>query len=202
MKNSFENASPLDQLRSRLNLYSFLLQIIFVFLDLLVSGVSLIIANEAKQSLTLLYMSLGCGVLSLVLLCVLAALYFAGSPEEILSLSRMKACLRLRMSLRFLGMLNAVFLLIYEYAGDRTRGSWDDFLRVYSVLALVVSFLVLLYALWKISWINANPERYADSYYIKMGRQHPVAKKPASKEKAPSSKGEVVEVKSVDKTKR
>lgn len=201
MKNSFENASPLDQLRSRLNLYSFLLQIIFVFLDLLVSGVSLIIANEAKQSLSLLYVCLGCGVLSLIFLCILAALYFSGSPEEILSLGRMKGALRLRMSLRCLGMINAIFLIIYEYAGDRSRGSWDDFLRVYSLLALIVSFFVLLYALWKISWIKANPERYADSYYIKMGRQHPVAKKGVSKEKASSGKGEVVEVKSVDKKK-
>ncbi|MCI1244342.1 MAG: hypothetical protein LKG11_00045 [Bacilli bacterium] len=176
MDNQQTPHDPLAEFRSRLNLYSYVCQIVFVFLDLLVAGVSLIVAHGAGVNLVYLWVGFGGAVFSLILIAVLSALYFVGDEEERNSLGRIKASLSVRMGLRIVGLLIMAAFLLHLGLVSQGDSNWGGFLYVYSVLGLIVSGLALIYSIWKAAWIKENPERY-QSVYGRVGAPREVAKK-------------------------
>jgi len=160
MENPESPRSPLAEFRSRINLYSYICQVSFVFLDLLVGGVSLLIAHEDSLDLVYLWVAFGSAIGSLVLVAVLSALYFAGDDEDRNSPGRIKAALVIRMILRIIGLVIMGSFFLHLNLVSTGETSWSGFLYVYAVLGTIVSGLSTLYAIWKLSWIKQNPGRY------------------------------------------
>lgn len=207
MDNQDQPKNPFEGFRSRLNLYSYVCQLVFVFLDLLMCGVSLILAHEDGLNLVYLWISLGGAVVSLVLLAVLSALYFAGTPEERNTRGRIRACLVIRMSLRIIGLVIMTGFLLHLGLVSPNETGWSHFLYIYSILGLIVSGLSTIYAIWKLAWMKENPDRY-DASIFSLHSPHEVAKKDVpekdfSKDKTArkkdSKKKEIVEVDVRDK---
>jgi cytochrome bd-type quinol oxidase subunit 2 len=207
MDNKEQFHDPIAEFRSRINLYSYICQITFVFLDLLIGGVSLITAHDDGLNLTVLWIAFGSSVVSLIFIAVLSALYFAGDDEERNSYSRMKATLSIRMTLRGLGLLTMILFLIHLGFFQKTATSWSNFLYVYAILGLIVSGLSLIYAIWKLAWMKQNPERYETVYGLHGGRdvtKKEPGEKDFSSKKTPAkkdakAKNEIIEVDAHDK---
>jgi hypothetical protein len=205
-KDESANMNPFNEFRRRMNLYSYIAQIVFVFLDLLIGGVSLIVAHEDGNNLLILWIALGCTLVSLIFIAVLSGLYFAGTLEERNSFGRVKAALVIRMTLRILGLATMVLFLLYLGIVKPTESGWSHFLYVYAILGLVVSGLSLLYAIWKLSWMKENPDRYHSIYEVaetqeekKPEQDFTSKKKSGVPAKRDGAKNEIVEVESHDK---
>ena len=207
MDNQDQPKNPFEGFRSRLNLYSYVCQLVFVFLDLLMCGVSLILAHEDGLNLVYLWISLGGAVVSLVLLAVLSALYFAGTPEERNTRGRIRACLVIRMSLRIIGLVIMTGFLLHLGLVSPNETGWSHFLYIYSILGLIVSGLSTIYAIWKLAWMKQNPERYETVYGLHGGRdvtKKEPGEKDFSSKKTPAkkdakAKNEIIEVDAHDK---
>ena len=206
MENPETPRNPFAEFRSRINLYSYICQVSFVLFDLLIGGVSLLIAHEAGLNLVYLWVAFGAAIFSLVLVAVLSALYFAGDDEERNSPGRIKAALIIRMILRIIGLVIMGCFFLHLNLVSTGETGWSGFLYVYAVLGTIVSGLSTLYAIWKLSWIKQNPGRYQP--YSGLGTPHQPVKtesnekdftKPSGKTAKKDKKQEIVEVEVHDK---
>jgi cytochrome bd-type quinol oxidase subunit 2 len=209
MENNQKPRDPIAEFRSRINLYSYICQVAFVFFDLLVGGVSLIVAHDADQALGFLWAAFGCSIFSLILVAILSALYFVGDDEERNSLSRIRASLWIRMSLRILGVITMCMFFIHLGVIVKTATNWTNFLNVYAVVGVVISGLATMYAIWKLAWMKENPERY-QAVYASLHSRRDVTKKEKNEKdftskktpvKKETPKNEIIEVDATEKKK-
>lgn len=156
-----------EEVKRRLYLYSYIALIVLSVVDILFAAISLIIDGQKGDhaaSMAASYVALAFGVICLILLAILSALYFV-QPEETTS-KRIHAVGLFRILIRFAGLFCALGLLSASFLGlSDGNTSWTYFVRGWAIAVTAIEGLMCLYELWKSAWIKENPERYLTPAY-------------------------------------
>jgi hypothetical protein len=149
-----------EAIAEKVALYSYVLMILLALSNLLIVGVGMIVDANQSRNLAWLYVALAFGVLALIVLAWLSALYFV-DHDEAPSKGKMKMAFVLKDLLRGFGFAVGAFLFVASLLGAGGEGSgWGAFLKGYGIAVMLVEGVVFFYGLWKNAWIQENPERY------------------------------------------
>jgi hypothetical protein len=154
-----------SQAQKKLYLYSYIFMVAIALLNVLLSGVGMIVDLEKGLNYVYYYLAIGFGVFGLLLIAWLSALYFVNG-DEAPSAGRIKAVGIIKLLIRSSNALASVFFLVasFVYASAESKG-WNGFLRGFSIVILIIEGVMLVYSLWKNAWIKENPERYVTPVY-------------------------------------
>ncbi|MCH3910007.1 MAG: hypothetical protein LKF75_02065 [Bacilli bacterium] len=146
-------------------LYSYIFMIVIALLDILLAGIGMIVDLEKGLNYVWYYLAIGSGLVSLLLLAWLSALYFVGA-DEAPSSARIKCVSVIRVLIRLFNVLNGVFFLVLSivYKDSQSNG-WNGFMKGYGIVIIVIEAIMFVYALWKNAWIKENPGRYVSPTY-------------------------------------
>jgi hypothetical protein len=163
-KNTPEGKSDRFYFRNKvvqsLYFYSFIGLTLIVLTNLLFASIGLVFDFGVRDA-TWLLVALVISGLSLIGVSILAALTFAGGAEG-MTLKRVKATEILRLVLRFLNLSSGAALLVTALLRDgEVDTNWDPLLQGYGLAILVIEVFMVLFSVWRIAWVKANPERYS-----------------------------------------
>lgn len=168
-----------EAIAEKVALYSYVLMILLALCNLLIVGVGMIVDANQSRNLAWLYVALAFGVLALIALAWLSALYFV-DRDEAPSKGKMKAAFVLKDLLRGFGFAVGAFLLTASLLGAGGEGSgWGAFLKGYGIGVMLIEGVVFFYGLWKNAWIQENPERYLTPIARPIEKESPLEKKPS-----------------------
>lgn len=144
-------------------LLSYIFLGLFGLLLLALSGIGIIVEN-GSASVPYLYVTLGFGVVSLIVSIVVLCLAFIHN-EDGFSYLRVNVVFALKLFLRVFNMIASLVLLLASFLGevgfDVGNEPWGNFLKCFAIVLLVLEGTMSLYSLWKLAWRKENPERYA-----------------------------------------
>lgn len=144
-------------------LISYIFLGLFGLLLLALSGIGIIVENGSK-SVPYLYVTLGFGVISLIVSIVVLCIAFIHN-EDGFSYLRVNVVFGLKLFLRLFNMIGSFVLLLGSFLGkigfDVENEPWGNFLKCFAIVLLVLEGTMSLYSMWKLAWRRENPERYA-----------------------------------------
>lgn len=144
-------------------LLSYIFLGLFGLLLLALSGIGIIVEN-GSASVPYLYVTLGFGIVSLIVSIVVLCLAFIRN-EDGFSYLRVNVVFALKLFLRVFNMIASLVLLLASFLGevgfDVGNEPWGNFLKCFAIVLLVLEGTMSLYSLWKLAWRKENPERYA-----------------------------------------
>lgn len=144
-------------------LLSYIFLGLFGLLLLALSGIGIIVEN-GSASVPYLYVTLGFGIVSLIVSIVVLCLAFIRN-EDGFSYLRVNVAFALKLFLRVFNMIASLVLLLASFLGevgfDVGNEPWGNFLKCFAIVLLVLEGTMSLYSLWKLAWRKENPERYA-----------------------------------------
>lgn len=169
-------------------LLSYIFLGLFGLLLLALSGIGIIVEN-GSASVPYLYVTLGFGVVSLIVSIVVLCLAFIRN-EDGFSYLRVNVVFALKLFLRVFNMIASLVLLLASFLGkvgfDVGNEPWGNFLKCFAIVLLVLEGTMSLYSLWKLAWRKENPERYAPGLIkntIPSKEEKEASKKKAKEEK-------------------
>ena len=144
-------------------LLSYIFLGLFGLLLLALSGIGIIVEN-GSASVPYLYVTLGFGVVSLIVSIVVLCLAFIRN-EDGFSYLRVNVVFALKLFLRVFNMIASLVLLLASFLGkvgfDVGNEPCGNFLKCFAIVLLVLEGTMSLYSMWKLAWRRENPERYA-----------------------------------------
>ncbi len=139
--------------------YSFLGLALIVLANLLFSSVGLAM-DLGQRDAAWFIVALSISAAALILAGVLAGLTFVGGASG-LTLKRVKATEIIRIILRFLNAFGGTALFVTAFLRDgEVQESWIPLLQGYGLAILTIEGLMAFYAVWRVAWVAANPEKY------------------------------------------
>lgn len=170
-----------NALKRKLYLYDYVGMIVLGLFDALLSGISLIIANNEGGTMGFLYTALAFAILAVLMLAWLSALYFVDA-DEAPSFAKIKMVAVVKDIFRSSGLGANAFLLVHALLeNSKKTTSWNSFLAYDAIILLVIEGLFFFFGLWQNAWVRENPERYLSPVY-------PQKKKEGAPAPAPSAK--------------
>lgn len=152
-----------------LYLFSYILLGIFSGGYLLLNGVAFVVENGSAPSHAFGWLWTSASFFGLALILTIITLCLAFIDEgDGFSLRRLHAVNHLKLWVRLVLTLGAVFLLLASTIGEagKSQGNiaWGNFLFSAAIVLLCVEGLMTLYSLWHLAWTKENPERYGSSF--------------------------------------